>query len=139
MDKIQAKESFEYALEHERAEFEHFFLAKLFGLSFSYGEETCRIELESKDFMYNPQGTLHGGVISFILDVSMGHLSKRFLGMATTLEMKVQFLRPVKTGRIYCESRFLKKGRTIIALESRLFNEKGQLAAVGTSTWYRLE
>ncbi len=139
MNKKQARENFDYAIEHEKPEFEQFFLAQLFGLSFSYGEETCRIELESKDFMFNPQGTLHGGVISFILDVSMGHLCKKFLGMSTTLEMKVQFLRPVKTGNIYCESRFLKKGNKIIALESNLYNEEDKLAAVGTSTWYMIE
>lgn len=139
MDKEQAREHFEYAIEHEQQEFEHFFLAKFFGLKFSYGEETCRIDLESKDFMFNPQGSLHGGVISFILDVSMGHLCKRFLGVSTTLEMKVQFLRPVFTGPIYCEASFIKKGKTIVALQSQLFNEKGQLAAIGTSTWYRLE
>lgn len=139
MDKEQARKHFEYALEHERGEFEQFFLAQFFGLTFSYGEETCRIDLESKDFMFNPQGSLHGGVIAFILDVSMGHLCKRFLGTATTLEMKVQFLRPVLRGNIYCEASFLKKGKKIVALQSKLFNEKDELAAVGNATWYRLE
>ncbi|NEU31436.1 PaaI family thioesterase [bacterium LRH843] len=135
-----AKENFEKAIEEQKPEFEHFFLAKLFGLSFFYDDdETCKIELESKDFMFNPQGTLHGGVIAFILDVSMGHLCKRFLGKSITLEMKTQFLRPVLAGAIYCEAKFLKKGNKIIALESSLYNEEGKLAAVGTSTWFRIE
>ncbi|MET3505803.1 PaaI family thioesterase [Halalkalibacter oceani] len=139
MNENAARESFERALQEHKPEFEQFFLAKLFGLSFSYGEDTCTIELESKDFMFNPQGTLHGGVISFILDVSMGHLCKRFLGAAITLELKTQFLRPVRTGTISCTSSFSKKGNNVIFLESKLYNEEGKLAAVATSTWYNIE
>lgn len=139
MNDKAARESFERALKEHKPEFEQFFLAKLFGLSFSYGEDTCTVELESKDFMFNPQGTLHGGVISFILDVSMGHLCKRFLGTAITLELKTQFLRPVRTGKISCTASFSKKGNNVIFLESKLYNEDGKPAAVATSTWYNID
>ncbi|UJL45565.1 PaaI family thioesterase [Virgibacillus sp. NKC19-16] len=137
MDKLQAKESFYHALENEKLEFENFFLAKLFGLSFSYEEESCVINFESKNFMFNPQGSLHGGMIAFVLDVSMGHLCEKFLGTAVTLEMKTQFLRPVMEGMIRCESSFIKKGSKIIALSSELYNENGKLAATATSTWVK--
>ncbi|WP_240374189.1 PaaI family thioesterase [Bacillus piscicola] len=139
MDKQHAKKNFDHAIEHAQPEFEQFFLAKFFDLSYEYGDDTCTVTLESKDYMFNPQGTLHGGVICFILDVSMGHLCKKFLGTAITLEMKVQFHRPINEGKIVCQSAFVKKGRKIIALKSDLYNEKGKLAATGTSTWYNTD
>jgi uncharacterized protein (TIGR00369 family) len=57
-----------------------FFLARFLGLDISYGDEVCVIEIEVKEFMFNPQGSLHGGVIAFALDVAMGHLIKRAIG-----------------------------------------------------------
>lgn len=135
MDKLQARKNFEYALENEVADFEHFFLAKFFDLKFDYEDEKCIITFESKDFMFNPQGSLHGGVIAFVLDVSMGHLCKKYLGTALTIEMKTQYLRPVLEGNVLCISRFIKKGSKIISLQSDLYNEKGKLAATAIATW----
>ena len=78
IDERSAREAFEKALADHRQQFGHFFLAKLFGLEISYpDDERCVVELEVKDFMFNPQGTLHGGVIAFMLDISMGHLLNR--------------------------------------------------------------
>lgn len=135
-----AKRNFENALEKHENRFEHFFLAKFFDLNISYDEnnEACIVQLPIEDYMYNPQGSLHGGVISFVLDVSMGHLCHKFLGTCVTLEMKVQFLRPAKFGMVTCRANFLKKGRTIEAIESRMNDENGKLIAVGTSTWSKV-
>ncbi|MDQ0338095.1 uncharacterized protein (TIGR00369 family) [Caldalkalibacillus uzonensis] len=138
MDYEMAKQRFEKALAEHQPDFEQFFLAKFFDLQFSYGEETCRVDVQVADYMFNPQGSLHGGVISFILDVAMGHLCKKFLGPAVTLEMKINFLKPVFRENIYCESRFIKKGKTVVVLEARMFNADDAPVAVATSTWHRL-
>lgn len=137
MDERAARERFERAVAEARPEFERFFLARFFDVQVSYGEETCRVDLPVSDYLYNPQGSLHGGVISFALDVSMGHLCNRFLGTAVTLEMKTQFLRPV-VGDCHCQASFLKKGRRLAFVESRLFDEDGKQAAIATSTWMLL-
>ena len=139
MDENAAKAAFEEALQTHRPDFGTFFLAKLFGLEISYTDEACLVEVPVRDFMFNPQGTLHGGVIAFALDVSMGHLIKHSLGRpGVTLEMKTQYLRPARGGRIRCEGRFLKRGRSINYLESRMTDEEGKLAAVATATWQLL-
>lgn len=139
MNKDAARARFDQALTEHEPQFEKYFLARFFGLQFSYLEdERCIVEVPVEDYMFNPQGTLHGGVIGFILDVSMGHLCKHFLGPAVTLEMKTQFLRPVDRGRIRCEASFLKKGRGIVSMESRIFDQNEKLLAIGTSTWHRI-
>ena len=136
MDEFAARKAFETALDAQRPGFETFFLARFFGLSFTYTDDTCRVEFPVAEFMFNPQGSLHGGVAAFVLDCAMGHLLKHATGVpGTTLEMKVQYLSPLRRLRAVCESRFLRKGQRIAFLEARIWDDEGTLAAVATSTW----
>ena len=57
------------------------------------------------------------------------------VGEGATIEMKIQYLRPIREGKVTCEGRFIKKGRTLSFMESRLSDQDGQLAAVATATW----
>jgi uncharacterized protein (TIGR00369 family) len=139
MDEELAREAFETALRTHRPDFGTFFLARLFGLEISYAEEACIVEIPVRDFVFNPQGSVHGGVIAFALDVSMGHWIKHTTGRAgVTLEMKTQYLRPAVAGRLRCEGRYLKQGRQISSLESRMTGSDGKLIAVATATWQHL-
>lgn len=136
MDEISARKAFEAALDTQRPDFESFFLARFLGLSFTYSDDTCRIDFPIHDFMFNPQGTLHGGVAAFVLDVAMGHLLKHATGApGATLEMKVQYLSALRPPGAACEARFLRKGQRIAFLEARIWDHDGNLAAAGTSTW----
>ncbi|MYZ49942.1 PaaI family thioesterase [Propylenella binzhouense] len=136
MDEEAARAAFERALASYEQKFETFFLARLFGLEISYTEESCVVEIEVADFMFNPQGSLHGGVIAFALDVSMGHFIKhRTGGAGITLEMKTQYMRPARPGRVRCEGRFLRQGRTVSQMESRMTDAEGRLLAMATATW----
>lgn len=137
MDAALARERFERAVADHAPEFERFFLARFFDLRITYGDDTCRVDIPVADYMDNPQGSLHGGVIALAMDVSMGHLCNRFLSVAVTLEMKTQYLRAVR-GPCWCEATFLKKGRQVVHLESRLHDGSDRLCAVATSTWSRL-
>jgi uncharacterized protein (TIGR00369 family) len=136
MDEASARRLFEAALANQVPQFETFFLAQFFGLQFDYPEDTCVIRFPVHDFMYNPQGSLHGGVIAFIADISMGHLLRKTTGTAgTTLEMKLQYLGPILAPHGRCEGRFLRRGRTISFMQSRLWDADDRLAVVATSTW----
>lgn len=136
MNEDKARERFEQALKTYRQEFETFFLARLMDLGFEYEDECCRIRFPVEDFLFNPQGSLHGGAIATVMDISMGHLIKRATGTAgATLEMKVQYLRPLTRGAAICEGRFLRRGRSLCFLESRLLDDEGRLCAVASSTW----
>lgn len=137
MDEQAARAAFDKAIATHKPAFETFFLAKFFGLEISYTDDACIVEIPVGDFMFNPQGSLHGGVIAFALDIAMGHLIKHQTGGAgLTLEMKTQYLRPAPTGRARCEGRFLKKGRRISYMEARMTDEAGKLVAVATATWH---
>jgi len=139
IDEAAARTAFESALAEHDQTFGTFFLARLLGMEISYpNEDTCLVTMDVKDFMFNPQGTLHGGIIATLLDISMGHLLKKTIGPGMTLEMKTQYLRPARAGRIRAVGSFLKKGRSINYLETRLYDSEDNLLAAANSTWQLL-
>lgn len=138
MDHDAARAAFDSALATHSPGFGTFFLARLLNLDITYGEDTCTVKMPIQDFMYNPQGSLHGGIIATVMDISMGHLLTQAVGTGMTLEMRTQFLRPARTGTIRAEATFLKKGRSINFLESRLFDAEGKEMAAASSTWQLL-
>ena len=138
MDENAARAALETAIRTQSPGFGTFFLARFLDLDISYGEDTCVVAMPVLDFMYNPQGSLHGGIIGMVLDISMGHLLTHAVGVGMTLEMRTQFLRPARTGTIRATASFLKKGRSINFLESRMADADGKDMAFATSTWQLL-
>jgi uncharacterized protein (TIGR00369 family) len=125
----------ERAVGDGRQMFGSFFLSRLLGFEVSYTDETCIVAFDVMPGLFNPQGTLHGGILATAMDISMGHLLNRSDGPGATLEMKVQYLAPVATGRVRCEGSFLRRGRNISFLQSRAFGDDGKLTAHATATW----
>jgi uncharacterized protein (TIGR00369 family) len=123
------------ALGDARQEFGSFFLSRLLGFEVSYGPETCQVAFEASPPLFNPQGSLHGGVLATALDISMGHLLHHVAGAGATLEMKVQYLAPVTAGRVVCEASFLRRGRGVSFVQSTAMREDGELVAHATATW----
>ena len=140
MDEAAARRAFEEALATYRQDFGTFFLARLLGLEISYPGDTCVITFRPAEFLFNPQGTLHGGIIATIMDISMGHLLHHATAAAgATLEMKTQYLRPAGAGTLTCTGRFLRRGRTISHLAADLRDEAGEMVAYATATWRSAE
>ena len=143
IDQQQVRDHIDSVLQDCEQVFEKFFLAKFIGLNFEYLPEhvndsdksVLKITFDVNEMLMNPQGALHGGIMATVMDISMGHLLNKAFGNGATIEMKVQYLRPVHEGRVTCEARFLKKGLTLSFMESRLSDQAGKLAAVATATW----
>jgi uncharacterized protein (TIGR00369 family) len=138
VDEAKARAAFERAAAGMREAFGDFFLARLLGLEITYPEEACEVAFEAADFLFNPQGTLHGGVLATALDIAMGHLINRHVGPGTTLEMKIQYLAPVRGGHVTCRGEALRRGSTwFLRAEAR--DAEGALVAYATSTWKLLK
>lgn len=136
MDVATTREMFETALATQEPAFGKFFLARFLGFSIFFEDGTCIVAFDVRDYMFNPQGSLHGGITAVALDVSMGHLIHHVTGEGgLTLEMKVQYMRPARLGPVRCTGRFLKRGRTLSAMESRMTAADGKLLSMATATW----
>ena len=96
-------------------------------------------ELEPAEYHFNPLGSVHGGVISTLLDSSMTSAIMSALpeGVAcTTIEIKVNYIRPVllQTGLVRAEAETIHVGRKIATAQGKLFDKSGKLYAHGTTT-----
>lgn len=94
---------------------------------------------QPQEYLYNTVGTVHGGVISAVLDSAMGCTLQSTLPAGysfSTLELKVNFLKPIhsKTGKLLTKTKMIHKGKTIALLQSNICNDNGTVYAFGTST-----
>ena len=85
----------------------------------------------------NPMGTVHGGILCDLADAAMGMAYYTTLEQGesfTTLELKINFLRPFWTGRLTARGRVVSRGRTVGMTECEIDDEQGRLIAKATST-----
>lgn len=85
----------------------------------------------------NPMGTLHGGVLCDLADAAMGIAFASTLDEGesfTTLELKINFLKPVWNAHLRAEGRVVKRGKTVGMTECDVTDEKGSLVARASST-----
>ena len=85
----------------------------------------------------NPMGTLHGGVLCDIADAAMGMAFASTLAPGesfTTVELKINFFRPIWEARLQAEGKVVRRGRSIGYIECEITNERGQLVAKAAST-----
>ncbi|RJX28820.1 MAG: PaaI family thioesterase [Desulfarculus sp.] len=97
----------------------------------------ARLELEVGPQHLQPYGAVHGGVISSLVD-SAGFWAVYSMvpegQEATTVEMKLNYLAPVRSGRLAVEGRCLKLGRTLGLAEAQVQSQEGEMVAHGTVT-----
>jgi len=96
-------------------------------------------EFEPDEYMYSPLGNVHGGIVTVLLDTAMGCSFHTTLPAGvgyTTLELKVNFLRPVtsKVGTLRAEGHVLHSGSRVATADARLLDREKKLHAHATST-----
>jgi uncharacterized protein (TIGR00369 family) len=104
-------------------------------LNFGEGKATLSMSVGPK--FHNPMGTLHGGIITDLADAAMGIATVSTLSEGesfTTLELKMNFLRPVRTGRITAEGVIVHRGGTIVLAEVVVTNDDDKTIARGMAT-----
>ena len=96
-------------------------------------------ECEPSEAQYNPIGSVHGGVISTLLDSALSCAVHSTLPAGTgytTAELKVNFVRPIvtATGRLRAEGRVIHAGSRLATAEARLTDAAGKLYAHAVGT-----
>lgn len=115
-------------------------VAKLVGYRIREVERgRAAFELQPAEFHYNPFATVHGGIMTTVLDSAMtaAVLSLLEIGFAcSTLELKVNFVRPVKgtVGALRAEGNVIHLGSTIATAEGKLLDAGRKLYAHAVST-----
>ena len=85
----------------------------------------------------NPMGTLHGGILCDIADAAMGIAFASTLApdeSFTTVELKINFFRPVWQAQLKAEGTVVRRGHTIGYVECTITDEENRLIAKAAST-----
>jgi len=101
------------------------------------GHGRAVVTLSSGPQHMNPMGTLHGGILCDIADTAMGVAFASTLGPGesfTTVELKINYLRPVREAQLRAEGRVVERGRTVGYVECEVTDERGKLVAKSHST-----
>lgn len=86
----------------------------------------------------NPMGTLHGGILCDLTDGAMGMACASLLDeneSFTTLELKINYLRPVRNAKLEARAKAVHAGKTQVYLECEVLTvPDGKLVAKANST-----
>lgn len=85
----------------------------------------------------NPQGSLHGGVLCYVADMAMGMAWASGVAAGetfSTIELKINFFRPVWKGRLTADAKVVRRGKTVGYVECEVKDEQGRLVAKSSST-----
>jgi acyl-CoA thioesterase len=126
-----------------RAKFETNHFPRMLGFeldSIEPGRAVLSVEVR-KD-LTQLQGVMHGGAIASLIDTAVAFAivgGSEPRARFTTVEMKVNYLRPISKGRVTADARLIRDGRRIVVAECDVHDSEGRLAAKGLLTYIRLE
>jgi len=103
------------------------------------GEGLARILFDVDESVFHAAGAAHGTIYFKMLDDAAFYaantmVSDRFL---LTTSFNLHFARPIRTGRIVAEGRWISGRRRVLMGEARLVDEDGEEVGRGTGTFMR--
>jgi uncharacterized protein (TIGR00369 family) len=118
-------------------------IARLLGFALKAIEPGRAVfEMEIDERHHNPMGTLHGGIYCDLADAAMGYAYAATLGEGetfTTVELKINFFRPMRRGRLVAEAKVIRAGSTLGYVECDVKDQADKLVAKAASTCMKLQ
>jgi uncharacterized protein (TIGR00369 family) len=82
---------------------------------------------------------VHGGVLFSLLDTALGGAVVNALPQGkgcATLEIKINYFRPIQHGRVIAEGRLVNLSRSTAYAEGEVRNEQGKMLAKASGTFF---
>jgi uncharacterized protein (TIGR00369 family) len=113
-------------------------VARLIGFEVKdIGDGRATVTLSAGPQHANPMGTLHGGILCDVADAAMGIAFASTLAPEesfTTVELKINFFRPVWQAQLRAEGTVVQRGRTIGYVECAITDEENRVIARAACT-----
>jgi uncharacterized protein (TIGR00369 family) len=96
------------------------------------------LECSIRKELLNSAEVLHGGVNATLADAAAGVALHYLLGShrpITTVEMKINYFRPVSSGRIFARAHFLRIGATICVARVDMTDDQEKLIGAAVVTY----
>ena len=112
---------------------------QLVGTELSSAEEgRASVSLRAEERHLNPSGTVHGGVISTLIDVSMAEALNTMVEEGEqpfTIQITVNYMKPGKPGTLTSTAEVRKGGERITIVEAEVVQEEDEVIALATGTY----
>jgi len=104
-------------------------------------DDGVTIEMPIREELLNSNGVVHGGATASLVDAALGiAITQKWKGRLTsTIEMKLNYLRPAREGTLTARSHFVKTGKSIIVGTVDVVDDAGQGIAFGLLTYMLAE
>ncbi len=116
--------------------------ATLLGIELEQAERgSASLRLNIRDELRQIHGVMHGGAIASLIDTATALAIVTLLEdreKFSTVDLMVNYLRPLKEGTATARARVLRAGRRLITVSADVFDNGGNLAATALSTYLRL-
>jgi uncharacterized protein (TIGR00369 family) len=93
-------------------------------------------ECEVREGLMQKRGIVHGGVLASIVDSACAVAAISTLwpkANATTINLRVSYLKPLSQGIFRAEGRCIKAGKTICFCEAQVFNDRNEIVCTASS------
>jgi len=102
------------------------------------GKATFALSLR-EELMQN--GMVHGGVLASLIDSSCACAAISLIypdGYITTIDLQIEFLKPVSKEVIISKAKCIKSGKNIFFCKAKVWNSVGELICTGSSQLLRV-
>ena len=103
------------------------------------GEGAAQITFDVTESVYHAAGAAHGTIYFKMLDDAAFYAANTFVTdrFLLTTSFNLHFTKPVRTGRVVAEGRWVSGRKRVFVAESRLVDEDGDEIGRGTGTFMR--
>lgn len=116
--------------------------AKLVGIELEdIDSGVAMLALEVRDELKQNNGLVHGGAIATLIDTAAAFAVLSLLPVdeqASTVDLTVNYLLPLRSGRARATARVVKVGRRVIVVSVDMTDRAGSLAATALTTYIRV-
>lgn len=105
-------------------------------------EGYAKLSLECRAELMQLNGVMHGGALATLADTAVAFALATLLSegqRSTTVEMKINYLLPIRQGKATAEARIIKKGQRTAVGEVDIFDADGKLAGKSLMTYMVLQ
>ena len=104
--------------------------------------KTIRVVLKLRQEHMSHADRVHGGVLFTMLDTALGSAVVKSLDRGhgcATLELKINYFRPIQEGLVQAEGRLVNRSRHTAYAEGEVLNEEGKILAKASGTFFITE
>lgn len=102
-------------------------------------EDYAQMSVDLDENSLNPNHTAHGGLIFGLADSVMGLAARMTNRNVVTLSSNINYLKPGQGSKLIGEAEKIKVGKTTAVFKCNIYDEKNNLIAIATGTYYFID